>query len=57
MSTGEERDPVLRAASADDVPRLAEVVNAAYGHYVERMGFPPRPMTQDYAEVLERFRI
>ena len=42
----------LRPAAAADVPRLAELVRAAYGHYVERLGGPPRPMTDDYAEVI-----
>ncbi len=50
-------NPSLRRATPKDVPRLAEIVAAAYGHYVERIGFPPRPMTEDYAEVLERFRV
>ena len=31
----------LRPATAADVPRLAELVQAAYGHYVERIGGPP----------------
>jgi ribosomal protein S18 acetylase RimI-like enzyme len=35
-----------------DVPRLTELVQAAYGHYVERLGGPPRPLTDDYAEVV-----
>jgi ribosomal protein S18 acetylase RimI-like enzyme len=47
----------LRPATAADVPRLAELVQAAYGHYVERLGEPPRPMTDDYAEVLRRHRV
>jgi ribosomal protein S18 acetylase RimI-like enzyme len=42
----------LRPASEADVPRLAELVNAAYGHYVERIGGPPRPMRDDYEEVV-----
>jgi ribosomal protein S18 acetylase RimI-like enzyme len=42
----------LRPATAADVPRLGEVVQAAYGHYVDRLGRPPRPMTDDYAEVV-----
>jgi ribosomal protein S18 acetylase RimI-like enzyme len=42
----------LRPATADDVPRLTELVREAYGHYVERLGGPPRPMTDDYAEVV-----
>jgi ribosomal protein S18 acetylase RimI-like enzyme len=40
----------LRRATAADVARLTELVHAAYGHYVERLGRPPRPMTEDYAE-------
>jgi ribosomal protein S18 acetylase RimI-like enzyme len=31
---------------------VAELVAAAYGHYVERLGGPPRPMTDDYEEVI-----
>jgi ribosomal protein S18 acetylase RimI-like enzyme len=42
----------LRPATPADVPRLAELVRAAYGHYVERIGGPPRPMTDDYAQVV-----
>lgn len=42
----------LRRATAADVPALAELVRAAYGHYVERIGGPPGPMTEDYAEVV-----
>jgi ribosomal protein S18 acetylase RimI-like enzyme len=45
---------LLRSATAADVPRLAELVQAAYGHYVERVGGPPRPMTDDYADVVRR---
>jgi ribosomal protein S18 acetylase RimI-like enzyme len=47
----------LRPATADDVARLTELVQAAYGHYVERIGGPPRPMTDDYAEVVRNFRV
>ena len=42
----------LRPATPVDVPRLTELVQAAYGHYVERLGGPPRPLTDDYAEVV-----
>jgi ribosomal protein S18 acetylase RimI-like enzyme len=47
----------LRPATAGDVPRLTELVQAAYGHYVERLGGPPRPMTDDYAEVVRDYRV
>jgi ribosomal protein S18 acetylase RimI-like enzyme len=42
----------LRPATAADVPELTELVQTAYGHYVERLGEPPRPMTDDYAAVV-----
>jgi ribosomal protein S18 acetylase RimI-like enzyme len=47
----------LRPATAADVPRLSELVRAAYGHYVERLGGPPRPLTDDYAEVVRTHRV
>jgi ribosomal protein S18 acetylase RimI-like enzyme len=47
----------LRPATAADVPRLTELVHAAYGHYVERLGGPPRPMIDDYAQVVRDFRV
>jgi ribosomal protein S18 acetylase RimI-like enzyme len=47
----------LRAASAADVPRLTQLVHAAYAHYVERLGGQPRPMTDDYAEVVKTCRV
>jgi hypothetical protein len=37
----------FRAATAGDVPRIVELVNQAYDHYVERLGGPPGPMTED----------
>jgi ribosomal protein S18 acetylase RimI-like enzyme len=46
------RDISLRPATGADVPRLSELVRAAYEHYVPRIGGPPRPMTDDYAEVV-----
>ncbi len=42
----------LRPASVDDAGRLRGLVRDAYGKYVPRMGREPRPMTQDYAEVV-----
>jgi ribosomal protein S18 acetylase RimI-like enzyme len=47
----------LREATQADVPRLTELVEAAYGHYVDRMGGPPRPLLDDYAEVVRDFRV
>jgi ribosomal protein S18 acetylase RimI-like enzyme len=42
----------LRSASAEDAVRVAELVRAAYEHYVERIGMLPGPMTEDYARVI-----
>jgi ribosomal protein S18 acetylase RimI-like enzyme len=47
----------LRPATAADVPRLSELVRAAYAHYVDLLGEPPRPMTDDYAEVARTHRV
>jgi ribosomal protein S18 acetylase RimI-like enzyme len=32
---------------------VAGLVDAAYGHYVERIGRLPGPMTEDYAQVIQ----
>ncbi|HEX6667759.1 MAG TPA: GNAT family N-acetyltransferase [Solirubrobacterales bacterium] len=39
----------IRPASADDTPAIHDLVQRAYGHYVERMDGPPGPMREDYA--------
>jgi ribosomal protein S18 acetylase RimI-like enzyme len=48
---------VLRPATSADVPRLTELVQAAYGHYVQRIRVRPRPMTDDYAEIIRKYRV
>jgi ribosomal protein S18 acetylase RimI-like enzyme len=47
----------LRPATAADVARLTELVRSAYGHYVERLDGPPRPLIDDYAEVVRGQRV
>lgn len=42
-----------RRATPADAPRVAACVRAAYQHYVERIGKPPRPMLEDYEKVIE----
>jgi len=42
----------LRPATAADAARLTELVQAAYGHYVERIGGPPRPLLDDYDHIV-----
>jgi ribosomal protein S18 acetylase RimI-like enzyme len=47
----------LRRAQAEDAQAVAALVDAAYGHYVERIGFRPRPMTDDYTQVIRDKRV
>ena len=47
----------FRSATAADAPKVAALVDAAYGHYVERIGILPRPMTDDYAQVIANHRV
>jgi N-acetylglutamate synthase-like GNAT family acetyltransferase len=47
----------FRSAIGADVSKVSALVNAAYGHYVERIGMLPGPMTDDYAEVIANQRV
>ena len=42
----------LRAARRSDARAVAGLVRAAYSHYVQRIGGTPRPLTEDYAQVI-----
>jgi GNAT superfamily N-acetyltransferase len=42
----------FRSATAADASKVTGLVEAAYGHYVERIARLPGPMTDDYAEVI-----
>jgi len=44
----------IRVARADDEPAIRRCVGAAYSLYVERIGKPPAPMLDDYAELISR---
>jgi ribosomal protein S18 acetylase RimI-like enzyme len=47
-------EPRIRAAAADDVSAITQIVGQAYRHYIARIGKPPGPMLDDYAaHVLE----
>jgi L-amino acid N-acyltransferase YncA len=39
----------IRAATAVDVPAIANIVDQAYRHYIARIGKSPGPMLDDYA--------
>jgi ribosomal protein S18 acetylase RimI-like enzyme len=47
----------LRTAVPEDAPRVAELVDAAYRPYIERIGTIPGPMADDYDEVIRRYRV
>lgn len=47
----------LQPATGADVAEVAAVVQAAYGHYVARIGTTPRPLTEDYAEVIDNRQV
>jgi ribosomal protein S18 acetylase RimI-like enzyme len=58
MAAPYQRGPYwFRSAEATDAARVAELVDAAYGHYVERIGMRPGPMTDDYAEVIRNRQV
>ena len=40
----------IRPARPDDVEAVRQIVQAAYGQYVARLGKPPGPMLDDYAQ-------
>lgn len=51
------RDPLLRAATLDDVDGIERLVVAAFERYVPRIGKPPGPMTADYAKLVRTSRV
>ena len=48
---------LLQPATTEDTVDVAALVNAAYRHYVERIGMMPRPMTDDYAAVIKNNQV
>jgi ribosomal protein S18 acetylase RimI-like enzyme len=47
----------FRAANATDAQAVAQLVDAAYEHYTERIGMVPGPMTEDYDHVIRTARV
>ncbi len=47
----------LRRAGPDDVHAITACVDAAYRHYVERIGARPGPMREDYSQVVARCQV
>jgi ribosomal protein S18 acetylase RimI-like enzyme len=48
---------VLRPATEADVAAITDLVDAAYGPYVERIGMRPGPMDDDYGEVIRERQV
>jgi ribosomal protein S18 acetylase RimI-like enzyme len=44
----------IRPAETEDVETITDIVERAYGVYVERIGMRPGPMDDDYPEKLRR---
>jgi len=40
----------IRPARSKDVEAVRQIVRAAYGHYVAKLGKPPGPMLDDYGQ-------
>lgn len=49
---GEREGWSVRPAVSDDARAVAELVDAAYRHYIDRIGMTPGPMTWDYGAVI-----
>jgi hypothetical protein len=45
--------PGLRQATADDLPAIRAVIDAAYARYLTRMDKPPAPKFRDYGPSVE----
>jgi GNAT superfamily N-acetyltransferase len=49
--------PLIRLASIEDRPSVEAIVEAAYVHYVPRIGRKPGPMLDDYAALIRKQRV
>ena len=49
--------PRLRPATTSDVSAVEACVKAAYQSYLARIGKPPGPMLEDYAQVIEQDQV
>ena len=55
--TEEQITFVLRPAAPDDAEAVAACVGDAYRHYIDRIGKPPGPMLEDYAQVIRQRQV
>jgi N-acetylglutamate synthase-like GNAT family acetyltransferase len=47
----------IRPATSDDIPAVKAVTDAAYHHYIERIGAVPAPMEADHAAEIAAGRV
>ena len=47
----------IRPARLSDATAIQKCVEAAYRHYISRIGMPPGPMLDDYAAVIRHHRV
>ena len=50
-------DPTIRSAAPADVDGTRACVDAAYRHYIHRIGKPPGPMLADYAAAVRDHQV
>ncbi|KAJ5496550.1 Acyl-CoA N-acyltransferase [Penicillium fimorum] len=47
----------LHKATVEDIPTIKAMIDAAYSKYIERIGKPPAPMTQDWDGVIRTHQV
>ncbi|KAJ6139878.1 Acyl-CoA N-acyltransferase [Penicillium samsonianum] len=47
----------LHKATVEDIPAIRAMVDAAYSKYIERIGKPPAPMTEDWDQVIRTHEV
>lgn len=47
----------LHKATVEDIPAIKAMVDAAYSKYIERIGKPPAPMTEDWDQVIRTHEV
>ena len=55
--SGELDGYLFRPAEVSDAQNVTALVDAAYGHYLERLQMKPGPMTEDYVEVIRNHAV
>ena len=54
MTGSDDGDIAIRLARPEDLETVVDITNAAYRHYIPVLGYPPIPMTEDYAPRIDR---